>query len=105
MHISDAVTALIAVSQKGLTNQTYNVSSGKGVSLQMVVDAIRSLSRSEIRAVKITDRVSRSDELAKVGSNDRLNALGWSERLSYATALYEIMNYWRIQGNNQLHLM
>jgi len=105
MHISDAVTALIAVSQKGLTNQTYNISSGRGVSLQMVVDVFRSLSRSEIRAVKVTDRVSRSDELAKVGSNDKLRALGWSEQLSYATALHEIMNYWRIQGNNQLHLM
>jgi len=97
MHISDAVNALIMVGDNGLTDQVFNISTARGVSLRSVLEAYLNLSNSKVHVKEKYRQPNLNEELVKIGANERIKSLGWSEILNYKTALNDILEHWRLE--------
>ena len=97
MHISDAVNALIMVGDNGLTDQVFNISTARGVSLRSVLGAYLNLSNSKVHVKEKYRQPHINEELVKIGANERIKSLGWSEILNYETALNDILEHWRLE--------
>ena len=100
MHVTDAIAAITLISQKGNEGQIYNISTGRGVALRVVLEVLLRLSQSKAQVVEKTQRPNAHDELIKIGANYNLKSLGWNEYLNHEIALADILNYWRLQIGN-----
>lgn len=97
MHISDAVDALIMVGDKGLTDQVFNISTARGVSLRMVLNVYLNFAKSKVHVEEKCRQPDINEELVKIGANEKIKSLGWSEILNYETALNDILEHWRLE--------
>ena len=83
LHVKDVVEAYLALLERGVAGEAYNVSSGEGVS-------VRALAQAVLRRVGATAEVTMDPALARpvdvpvlVGANAKLRrATGWSPRYS-----------------------
>jgi GDP-4-dehydro-6-deoxy-D-mannose reductase len=83
LHVKDVVEAYLALLERGATGEAYNVSSGEGVS-------VRALAQAVLRRVGATAEVTMDPALARpvdvpvlVGANAKLRrATGWVPRYS-----------------------
>jgi GDP-4-dehydro-6-deoxy-D-mannose reductase len=79
LHVSDVVTAYLALVQTGRVGEAYNVSSGTGVSVRALAHAV--LQRVGVAAELVTDAALARpvDVPVQVGSNSKLRrATGWA---------------------------
>jgi len=95
LPVEDAVEALILIAANGLSGEAYNISSGKGRSLNWILETFRDNSKKYFEIGLDSKKLRRTEELIKVGNNKKLVALGWSQKTHTSECLVEILNYWR----------
>jgi GDP-4-dehydro-6-deoxy-D-mannose reductase len=74
-----------------------NICTGKGVSIQSVLDQLCELSTAQVAVRVDPARVRPIDEPVRIGDVSRLHAMGWQPRYSLEQTLSDILNYWREQ--------
>ena len=95
MDVRDCVSAFLLLADKGVTGETYNICNGREASLEDVVAALKSLSKSGIELETDPARMRPADDLRIVGDNQKLKELGYSSTYDLKTTVADTLTYWR----------
>jgi GDP-4-dehydro-6-deoxy-D-mannose reductase len=95
VDIDDVVLAYNAILEKGVPGEVYNVCSGRGYSIQDIVDCLSRLTQIPIEIEQKTDLLRPIDNPILIGSYEKLHReTGWEPTHSIEQSLEKIYNYW-----------
>jgi GDP-4-dehydro-6-deoxy-D-mannose reductase len=96
IDVRDAVRDYDLISSKGKPGETYNICSGKAISIQACLDMLLSMSTVPLRVILDPKRVQNNDVSIQKGSAIRLRKLtGWEPLISIEQSLRDLLDYWR----------
>jgi GDP-4-dehydro-6-deoxy-D-mannose reductase len=94
--VRDVVRAYVSLASAGESGAIYNVGSGIGRSIQLLLDALRSRARADVRVEVDPERLRPAETSAFVADTTRLrNKTGWQPRISFESMLDDLLEYWR----------
>lgn len=97
--VRDIVAAYGLLAQHGAEGETYNVGSGKAVSIQYILDTALSFAKKPIKVEQDPNRMRPSDipeiraDILKISA-----AIGWRPSLSIEDTVLETLNHWRMKA-------
>ncbi len=91
----DAVKAMWLLAERGNPGEVYNVCSGKGTTIQEILDKMISMSSHRITYEQESQRMRLSDKPSLIGDCSKLQSLGWSPTIPLENTLHNILEYWR----------
>ena len=94
--VRDQVRGLEAIIEKGAPGEAYNLSSGRAVAIQEVLDRLVALSTARIE-VRVDKKLLRpTDEPVIMGDNAKVvKATGWRPRIPLQRTLEDTVGFWR----------
>ena len=96
MDVRDAVRAYGAIMKSGTPGAIYNVASGVGRPVRMIVEALVARSRAPVRIEQDPSRFRPNDVPVLIGSSQRLQqATGWRPEISFEQMIDDLLDYWR----------
>jgi GDP-4-dehydro-6-deoxy-D-mannose reductase len=95
LSVSDAVSALIKIASKGQPGSAYNICSGNPLLLIKLLEIFKINSTSIINIEFESSKFRPIEELIKVGSNEKILSLGWTQEENIENCILNILNYWR----------
>lgn len=101
LDVRDVVPACWLIARRGAPHQAYNICSGRGHSIQEVLDILLSYAARNIPVAHDPALMRGNDQAIVVGDNSRLRALGWQPTIPLERSLAEILNYWRKRGTTE----
>jgi len=94
--VEDMVKAYRLAGETALGHTFYNISSGKGVRIQELLDILISLARVKIEVEQDPKRLRPSDLPVLTGNHDRFSEeTGWQPKIPIHDSLERILDYWR----------
>jgi GDP-4-dehydro-6-deoxy-D-mannose reductase len=106
LDVRDVVRAYELAITKGEPGAVYNICSGKGRTLQRLLDDLLSLSYANFKVVRDPDLMRPADVPFMVGSNKRFNeATGWSSEIPWTQTLEDILEDYRRRAMSEVNLM
>lgn len=95
VDIDDVILAYDAILEKGVPGEVYNVCSGRGYSIQDIVDCLSRLTQIPIEIEQRSDLLRPIDNPILIGSYKKLHReTGWEPTHSIEQSLEKIYNYW-----------
>jgi GDP-4-dehydro-6-deoxy-D-mannose reductase len=94
--VSDAIKALWKLSNYGQPGEVYNICSGIGYRIEDLLHKLLSLSNVKIPVVEQSKNPKYTKNI-QVGSNKKLQALGWKPTVSIDETLLQTLDYWRMR--------
>ncbi len=94
--VRDVVRAYCLAMEKGEPGEVYNISSGKGYSIQEIIDML--LSRSDVSVEIKTDKTKfrPSDVPRLIGDSSKFrDRTGWENDIPFEDTLRDILHFWR----------
>ncbi|MGB6134834.1 MAG: GDP-mannose 4,6-dehydratase [Acidobacteriaceae bacterium] len=101
--VRDVVNAYLLLAERGLTGETYNVCSGSSVSMEEVIATLSRLAGVSVTTELDPARVRQREIMHSGGNSSRLRALGWTPRISLASTLQDLLNFWIEHLHNANH--
>lgn len=95
VDIRDATTAFYAIGKKGLAGRSYNLCTGREVSLRDILRKMIAISGSPLKITTDPDKFRVADDTRIVGNPRRLKGLGWKPRFSLDETLGTMLDYWK----------
>lgn len=95
--VKDMVRAYEVVMEKGAVLEPYNIGSGVGISMQKVLDELKSLSTKEVPIEVDQQRIRPLDIPVIIANNEKVKALGWNTEIPLHETLQRVLAYWRTQ--------
>lgn len=94
--VRDVVRAYAMLIQKGKAGETYNVGSGKAISIQEILDMIIFLSGKDIKVEVDPNKLRPVDVAIIEADTTKLKeATGWEQKITLKQTIQETLNYWR----------
>lgn len=93
VDIRDVVRAYRFLLEKGVSGEVYNVCSGRGVSLQYALDAVKKIYSIDVEAVILKDNIRPIDNPIIIGSNQKIADIGFCFSHSFESALENAARY------------
>ncbi len=94
--VRDVVRAYHLMLMHGQPGAAYNIGSGRGYSIQVVLDTLLGFSTARIEVRQDPARMRPSDVPRRVGDASRLRAqTGWEPTIPFEQSLLDILNDWR----------
>ncbi len=95
-YVSDVVAGYAALVEEDVPSGVYNISSGRAVKIQQVLDNLLTLSKVKVEVRKDCERMRPSEVPFFVGDSGKLRkATGWNPQVSFEDGLARTMEYWR----------
>jgi len=94
VDIHDAVRALLVIEEKGEPGTAYNICTGNGTSLKVLLEKMIRLSRSGLKIVVDSNKFRAGDDSRVVGDPTRLKNLGWEPTVPLEETLKSVLDYW-----------
>ncbi len=95
-HVKDMVRGYSLALEKGEGGATYNICSGRGLSIRQVLDMLLEMTDAPIEVRQDPDRLRPSDITTLVGDCSRFRkATGWKPEIPFEQALRELLDDWR----------
>jgi GDP-4-dehydro-6-deoxy-D-mannose reductase len=95
IDIEDVIRAYDAIFEKGMTGEVYNVCSGKGYSIDDIVNSISKLTHIPVTVEQNQNLLRPIDNPVLIGSYDKLQtSTGWKPDYSIDKSLEKIHTYW-----------
>lgn len=95
--VRDAARVYEVLMRVGVAGEVYNLGSGKGVSMQAILDQLVSLAKIPITVEKDPARLRPVDVPVFVADNQKITALGWKPRIPLEQTLADVLDYERKQ--------
>ncbi len=95
--VRDVCGAYIALLQKGIPGEIYNIGSGTGVSIQSVLDLLLNMSQAEVAVAQDPAKMRPSEVSRLVLDTTKMQQLGWQPTHSLQETLQDVLAYWRTQ--------
>jgi GDP-4-dehydro-6-deoxy-D-mannose reductase len=93
--VKDVVVAYKLLIEQGKNGEVYNIGSGRGSTMQEILDQLCALSTTTIKVVSDPAKFRPLDVPSMVADNGKIAALGWQPRIALADTLQRIVEYWR----------
>ncbi len=103
VDVRDAARALALVAEVGTPGEAYNLCSGRGYSIQELLDGLVSLASVPVAVEPDPARLRPADDPVLVGDSSRLRALGWQPRIPLEQTLSDTLRYWKRRLELSLH--
>ena len=94
--VRDVVRAYGLLVRKGIKGETYNVGSGKAVSIQEILDIILSFSTKKIEVI-VDEKKLRPVDIPIIEADvlkSKCN-IGWTAKYEIRTTILDVLQYWR----------
>lgn len=91
LDIRDAAEAYIALLEKGVSGEVYNLGSGQGTTMQSILDQLIEKSATPITVETDPSKLRPVDVPSLVADNGRVKALGWEPRIPLTETLNWIL--------------
>ncbi|MFQ6110254.1 MAG: GDP-mannose 4,6-dehydratase, partial [Candidatus Aminicenantales bacterium] len=99
--VRDVVRAYFLLMQKGRRGQVYNVSSGKAVNLQHILETLLSFSRERIAVKEDPKKLRKVDIPLLLGDNRKIKSeAGWQPHIPLRESLRDLLDDWRHKIKN-----
>jgi GDP-4-dehydro-6-deoxy-D-mannose reductase len=96
VDVRDAVRAYELLAQKGVPGATYNVCSGRSVSIKACLDLLLTMASKPLTAELDSTRIQKNDVPLQVGSAKLIEqTVGWQPKISLEDSLLDLLNDWR----------
>lgn len=94
--VEDMVQAYILAAQKGKSGEIYNIGTGKGVSVQELIDLLKKITGIEA-TIKVKDAIVRTADVPKLicDATKFRTISGWEPKIPLETTLQNVYNYWK----------
>jgi GDP-4-dehydro-6-deoxy-D-mannose reductase len=94
--VRDTVRAYRAILERGRPGRPYNVCSGQGTQIRVLLDTLLAHARARIRVVVDPARYRPNDLPNVVGNPSRIrDELGWSPEIPLEQTVQDVLEYWR----------
>lgn len=94
--VRDVVRAYALLIQKGQKGETYNIGSGKAITIQVILDTILSLSTADITIQVDPEKLRPVDiPIIEADTSKVRECTGWKPEILLECTLVETLNYWR----------
>lgn len=95
--VRDIVRGYWLATEKCEPGEVYNLASGKGITIQKVLDMLLELStRNDITVRQDPKRMRPSDVMSLIGDNSKFSKItGWKPVIAFEQTLADILQYWR----------
>ena len=93
--VRDVCEAYQTVMEKGVTKEVYNIGSGKGYSMQKMLDMLCQLSTAQIRIEVDPTKVRPLDVPSIIADSSKIKLLGWQPQIEIKETLGRILAEWR----------
>jgi len=94
--VRDVVEAYWLSLEKGKPGEVYNIASGRGYSMQEVLDILFSFTKVKIKVKQDEKRMRPSDVPVLIGDYAKFQKLtGWKPDILFKKTLEDLLNYWR----------
>jgi GDP-4-dehydro-6-deoxy-D-mannose reductase len=96
LDVRDVVKGYKLAAEKGTPGNIYNLSSGKPVTIQQILDILLSMAKTEITVEQDPKRMRPSDiPLIKGSSQKMTDETGWTPEHVINDSLEDLLDYWR----------
>ena len=96
MDVRDTVVAYRMVMGKGAHGVSYNVCSGRAVSIKSILDTLLGFATVDVEVRKDPEKDRPSDIPVLVGDNSKIQKeIGWEPRIPLEKTLSDTLEYWR----------
>lgn len=93
VDVRDVVKAYWLLLCKGISGQTYNICSGKGIPLQKIINIISESLDLDIMTKTNTDYIRPNDNRVIIGTYDKIyNELGWKPEIPVEKTILDMIN-------------
>src|SRR3989338_1729326 len=92
--VRDAVRAYYLLMKQGKPGKTYNVCSGKAVSIGQIAARLAVLAGVKLK-IKSRNVLRQNNHLVVRGDNHKIKQLDWQPKISLDQSLKDTLNYWR----------
>lgn len=94
--VRDIVRAYVALAEKGIAGEVYNVGSGKAISIRQALDVILSNARCKIEVQSDPMRMRPSDVPLHCADITKIqNCTGWTPTIPFEKTITDTLNYFR----------
>jgi GDP-4-dehydro-6-deoxy-D-mannose reductase len=94
--VRDVVSAYVALMERGIAGEVYNVASGVARSARWVIDTLAGLAGTPVRLEVDAERLRPFDAPILVGDASKLRgATGWIPQIPIERTLADLLDYWR----------
>ena len=95
MFSAGTTESYFLLSELGQYGEVYNICSGTGIKISDFLDSFCKFSKCKIITKEDIKYKRKIDEVIRIGDPSKLNALGWSRKISIQESVKKILNYWR----------
>ncbi len=93
--VRDTVKAYYLVVTRGEPGKVYNIASGKGRTIQSMLDILLEISGLDVEVVQDPSRMRPSDVMVLEGSYQRVKEeLGWEPRIPFEQTMKDLYEFW-----------
>jgi len=94
--VRDMVRAYWIATEKCKVGEVYNIASGRGITIQEVLDILLSLSEAKIKIKQDPTRLRPSDVKILIGNCDKFKkATNWKPEIPFEKTMKDLLEYWR----------
>lgn len=94
--VRDTAPVTVAVAERGVPGEAYNIASGKQLSIQSLLDTALSYARVPVQAKVDPSRFRVYDEKTLLADISKVRTLtGWNPNTDMSETVREILDYWR----------
>jgi len=95
LDVRDVVKAYYLLLEKGERGESYNICSGKGISIKEVITLISNLLDVQITIEIDKSRIRPTDNKVIIGDNSKIiSKIGWHPQILFEDSLRDIILYW-----------
>lgn len=96
LDVRDVVHAYTLLMQYGIKGETYNVGSGKAVSIQQILEKILTIAKIDIKVETDTSKYRPIDvPIIEADISKLVNNTNWSKKIDLDETIKETLTYWR----------
>lgn len=96
LDVRDVVDAYYKLLVEGIKGEVYNVCSGKGISLQNIIEMMCEILDIEISLETDPNLLRPNDNRIIIGSNNKLKkTIDWDIKIPLMKSLEDVINYWQ----------
>lgn len=93
--VRDMVKGYKILMEQGVVGEVYNIGSGVGVSMQSILDQLRTLAQVPISVESDPTRLRPLDIPVIIANNEKIVQLGWRTEIPLVESLRSVVEYWR----------
>ena len=83
LHYEDTVKALYILARKGKSGEDYNISTGKLIKINQLINYIKFKSGKDVKIIQTKEKFRKFDEKYISGDSRKLNKIGWNAKKNY----------------------